>query len=85
MNNIFKYPIYLDRVNYLYCGEILHFADQCGQLFVWAKTTPPQSRMVTLVGTGPSFDDTGKRHIGTAITMEGSFVVHAFTDVDRPQ
>jgi hypothetical protein len=78
MNAIFKYPIPGSGTS-LFCGELLHFGEQHGEFFVWAKTEPAVQHIVHLITTGAEFDDTGLRHIGSVITDGGHFVVHAFS------
>lgn len=76
---IFKYALYGAKTN-VFCGEILHFGEQNGDFFVWAKTEPTVNRTVQLITTGQVFDDTGLRHIGSVVAEQGTFVVHAFVD-----
>jgi hypothetical protein len=82
MDSVFKHVVDLSAPNgitYLFCGEVLHFAEQAGQLCVWARTADAKTRYVKLVVTGMPFDGHGLKHIGSVITDGGYFVVHAFS------
>ncbi len=66
--------------NVVTCGEILHFGEQHGKFYIWARSTHAFDRCVQVVLTGEDFDETYiERHIGSVITEGESFVVHAFT------
>jgi len=82
MDSVFKHSVDLNAPNgitHLFCGEVLHFAEQAGQLYVWARTVDTRPRFVRLVVTGMPFDGQGLKHVGTAMMNDGYFVVHAFS------
>jgi hypothetical protein len=78
MDSVFKHSVALGGITHLWCGEILHFGEQHGQFFVWARTSDGRSRTVQLVTTGVYMELEDRRHVGTVITDNGDFVVHAF-------
>jgi hypothetical protein len=82
MDSVFKHVVDLnapDGITHLFCGEVLHFAEQAGQLYVWARTANTRPRFVRLAVTGMPFDGHGLKHVGTAMMNDGYFVVHAFS------
>ena len=84
MDRIYKYPLYLAAgIQYVSMpagAEIVHFAMQRDQPFIWAKVNPYAAmlqREFWILGTGHDISD-NLTYIGT--TQHGAFVWHLFEE-----
>ena len=84
MKQIFKYPIepYTEFITMPQGAKILHVAEQCNELFLWAEvdeTQPPATRKIICVGTGMVWDEEEMKlaeYIGTV--QQDGFVWHYY-------
>lgn len=88
MRVIYKYPIPIQDVvknDIPVGGEILKFAMQKGQAFIWVLIDPDQKETETrhflVIGTGHKITDTEHcdgKYIDTVFINDGSLVFHLF-------
>ena len=88
MNSIiYKYELYPGFNQFLFLPgtEILTFQVQNDIPCIWVKQPidyveyrEPESRVLEIVATGSTFDDTGYQYIGTAQQFGGQLVWHLF-------
>jgi len=90
MKTIYKFPIYIDKLNTILANsaEFIHFERQEEGLMVWAivdTDKPSTYHCIIVVGTGWDISRyTLKKHIGTVQTS-GQYVWHAFEIEDPTQ
>lgn len=84
MNEIWKFPVPLAdwiKVSMPQGAEILHFDEQKGELFIWARvdpTAPTELRAFRFAGTGHPLDQSVGRHVGTVKLSDGALIFHLF-------
>lgn len=63
-------------------AQMLHVDAQSDHITIWARVdpnAPKRTRQFILCGTGhPAPDEMDARHIGTALTENGTYVWHVF-------
>ncbi len=83
MDTVWKFPLcdVVNKVELPPGAEVLHVAEQHGQITLWARLDP-SARCVTrtfhVVGTAPSVPDRATAFRGTAMAAGGVLVFHVF-------
>lgn len=83
MKQVWKFPLFMGsgNIEMPVGAEILHVAEQNGQMCLWALVDPhalSEGRRFMVIGTGHEIVEPVLRHIGTALMFGGSLVFHAF-------
>lgn len=84
-DTVWKFPL-LDTVNKVDLppgAEVLHVAEQHGQITLWARLDPSAARVARtfhVVGTGGDVPDRADTFRGTAVAAGGSLVFHVFEE-----
>lgn len=83
MSVVYKYPLRIDDEQIVTMpegAELLHVAEQRGELMLWARVIPTGQRTVarTILIRGTGAPIWTQPHVGTVITEGGALVWHVF-------